>query len=68
MAPPMMTMTPQQALLLLDHATQPQNQGRIDRGGYVQVQLALETLAKLIPAPSAPEAGQTDLEAAERLA
>lgn len=50
------TMTPQQALQILDEATAPVNAGKITRGGYVQIEAALRVLAELAkPAPSLAE-------------
>lgn len=41
-------MTAQEAYSILDQATQPQNAGRINRAGYVQIEEALAVILALI--------------------
>lgn len=51
-------MTPQEALQLLDQATQPGV--RVDRIGYIRIQQAIETLAKLMQ-PQPPQEATEDV-------
>lgn len=44
-------MTPEQALQVLDQATQPQQVGRLSRADYVAVDAALRVLADLVNKP-----------------
>jgi hypothetical protein len=41
-------MTPQEALQLLSDALEPRNISSISRAGYIAIQKALETLAKVV--------------------
>lgn len=47
-------MKPEQALQVLEEATQPANVGRISRSGYVQIEQALYVLKQFIEAHAAP--------------
>jgi hypothetical protein len=47
-------MTTAEALMLLNHATQPQNAGKITREGYAQLQIALEVIAEAIKPSASP--------------
>jgi hypothetical protein len=51
----MQPITPQQALGILDQATQPAAAGKLNRADYINIQAALETLAHFVKTNPEPE-------------
>jgi hypothetical protein len=56
----MNNMTPAQALQLLSEALEPRNINAISRQGFIAIQQAIETLAKVITPEPSPENDTND--------